>query len=148
MTQLGDLAVELRKLGDIEPIQHAVGLFGKDTALDAVAKDLGRDRQFSNWKRPVALGAGYDLGNPVVLNLRPAGLWFLAEDGRKRRGTIKPRRGSGKLAVMTPQGPRRRSTYSRSRGLSTITDTLTAIDRGIVRAAEKGRDDMIRKAGF
>lgn len=149
MSELGDLRRELSHLLDnTEEVQHAVGLFGKETALDAVQRDLGGDRSFSGFGRKVPLGAGYDLGTPVMLNLRPAGLWFLAEDGRKRRGVIRPKKRGGKKAVMTPKGPAASAPYGRSRGLNTLTDTEKAIDKGIERAAYEGVDSMIKKAGF
>lgn len=135
-------------LDDLEPVQHAIGQFAKSEALDAVAKDVGADRQLSGMTRKAKLGAGYDLGQPVVLNLRPAGLWFLIEDGRKRRGRITVKRRSGKRAVLTPQGPRRSSSYSPSRGLSTLTDTYNAIDRGIEKAADQGVNDLLKRQGF
>lgn len=135
-------------LDDLEPVQHAIGQFAKTEALDAASRDLGGDRQLSGMTRKAKLGAGYDLGQPVVLNLRPAGLWFLVEDGRKRRGVINVKRRSGKEAVLTPQGPRRRATYSRSRGLSTLTDTYNAVDRGIVKAADEGVAETLKRNGF
>lgn len=146
MADLGDLRRDLQRLVDnTEPMQHAIGQFAKETALDGAAKDLGADRSFSGWRRKVALGAGYDLGTPVVLNLRPAGMWFLAEDGRKRNKRIYPKKRGGKKAVMTPRGPRAYSTSKRSKGLGTITDVERAIDKGIVKAAEKGLNEMTRK---
>lgn len=143
---LADLRRDLQRLVDsTEPIQHAVGKFGKEAALDAAVRDLGSDRAFSGWSRKVALGAGYDIGNPVVLNLRPAGLWSLAEDGRKRTKQIFPKKGGGKSAVLTPRGPRAHSTSTPSRGLNAITDAERAINRGIVKAAEQGLNEMTRK---
>lgn len=145
----GAAASELSTLlDDLEPLQHAVGLFGKETALETVSKALGSDRAFSGLRRRARLGAGYDLGTPVILNLRPAGLWFLADDGRKRRGKITPRRRGGKRAVMTPRGPRASSSYGRSRGLRVLLDTEDAIDRGIERAAYDGLDQLLRSRGF
>jgi hypothetical protein len=146
MADLADLRRDLQRLIDnSEPMRHAVGQFAKEAALDAAAKDLGADRAFSGWRRKVSLGAGYDLGNPVVLNLRPAGMWFLAEDGRKRTKRIFPKKRGGKKAVMTPRGPRAYSTSKRSRGLHTLTDAENAINKGIVKAAENGLNEMTRK---
>ena len=134
-----------RLLDDIEPLQHAIGMFGKETALDEVQRALGSDKQFSGFARKVTLGAGYDTGNPVVLNLRPAGLWFLADEGRKRRKTIVPKRRSGKKALRTPQGARASSTSAPSRGHKTYTRTLDGIEKGIVKAANDGLSDVINK---
>lgn len=129
-------------------------MFGKTEALDTVRGDLGPDLAFSGFARKVRLGAGYDIGNPVVVNLRPAGLWFLAEDGRKRRKKIMPksRRGAKSpphaKAVKTPQGWRAYSNSGPSRGHRTLTTTVQRIENGIVEAAEKGVNEMITKAGF
>lgn len=148
MSDLADLRRDLSRLIDLEPVQHAIGLFGKETALNQAKRDLGGDMAFSGWKSKVRLGAGYDLGTPVVLNLRPAGMWFLAEDGRKRRGKIRPKKRGGKIAVSTPQGARYSSSYTRSRGFKSITKIERNIEKGIVKAAEKGVNDMITKGGF
>jgi hypothetical protein len=134
-----------RLLDDLEPLQHAVGQFAKTEALDQAARDLGADRAFSGWRRKVALGAGYDLGTPVVINLRPAGLWSLAETGRRRTKKIKPRNGR---AVRTPKGLRKSSTSRPSRALRTISTVEQNIGNGIERAAADGMNDVIRKAGF
>lgn len=133
-------------LDDLEPLQHAVGQFAKSAALDEVAADLGSDRMMSG--KRVRLGAGYDLGSPVVLHLRPAGLWVLADGGRKRSGTITPKRRGGNKAVRTPQGLRHHSSYGRSRGLNTLTDTEAAIDRGIEQAALDGITDVLTRGGW
>jgi hypothetical protein len=149
VADLADLRRDLgRLLDNLEPLQHAVGGFAKEEALDAVRRDLGGDMAFSGWRRKVKLGAGYDIGKPVILNLRPAGMWFLAEDGRKRSKKFGPKRRGGKKAVLTPRGPRANSTSTRSRGLNTLTDTQQAIERGIVKAAEQGMNEIIVKGGF
>jgi hypothetical protein len=133
-------------LSDLEPVQMSAGMFAKEVALDNVRRDLGSDMKMSG--KPVRLGAGFDLGNPVVLHLRPAGLWFLVEDGRKRRGTIRPKRRGGKKAVRTPQGLRATSSYGRSRGLNTLTDTESDIDAGIERAVLNGITGVLRQGGW
>lgn len=134
-----------RLLDDLEPLQHAVGQFAKAEALKAAGRDLGADRAFSGWRRKVSLGAGYDLGRPVVVNLRPAGLWTLAETGRRRTRKITPRDGR---ALRTPKGLRRSSTSRPSRALRTVTAVERNIRDGIERAAAQGMNDIIRKAGF
>lgn len=146
MADLADLRNDLQRLlDDLEPLQHAIGQFGKETALDEVQRALGNDRQFSGLRRKVALGAGYDTGTPVVLNLRPAGLWFLAEDGRKRRKRIFPRKRDGRQAVLTPRGPRAYSTSGPSRGHKTLTRTIDGIEKNILKAADKGLSEVINK---
>lgn len=114
----------------LEPLQHALGQAGKKVALDVVDKDLGRDRVFSGFVRKVRLNAGYDLGNPVVLNLRPAGLFVLADKGRRRTKKIVPKKKSGKQALLTPRGPRASSTSKKSRGLNTIRTIEQKLDSG------------------
>lgn len=103
------------------------GAAGKKAALDAASKDLGADRRMSNFRngRGPALGAGYDIiGTQVVVNLRPAGMWKLADSGRRSSGTIRPRPRGGKRAVLTPWGPKASSSYGPSRGLGTWDDTV------------------------
>jgi hypothetical protein len=150
---LDRLRVDLQRLlDDSEPLQHAVGKFAKEEALDVAASDIGADLRFSGFARKVKLGAGYDTGNPVVLNLRPKGMWVLLDSGRKRSKPITPkRRRAAKSpprakAVRTPDGWRASSRSTPSRGHRTIKTLTKSIDRGVVRAAEKGLDDMTRKA--
>lgn len=148
---LNDLAVSLGKLLDnSEPLQHALGQFGKETALEEAQRSLGSDKQFSGMKRKVRLGAGYDMGTPVVLNLRPGGLWILADEGRKRSGEIRPKRrrrtSSGRPpALRTPRGIRSSSRYRPTRGLDTIRNVMKTLDKGIEGAALKGVSKMMEK---
>lgn len=153
MGDLAELRHELpRMLADLEPVQHAAGMFGKVTALDQVTQDLGADRKMSG--KPVALGAGYDIGNPVVINLRPGGLWHLADKGRKRSGPIRPKRrrrgrnGRPTAVLVGTTGFRASSSYGPSRGLNTIRDTEQAIVEGIDQAVADGVTDMLRKGGW
>lgn len=152
---LGALQRDLQRLlDDLEPLQHAVGLFAKTEALEEAEQAFGSDRRPSNWRGKVKLGAGYDLGQPVVVNLRPAGLWRFADKGRMGRKKITPkRRRSAKSpprpkAVRTPQGWRAYSNSTPSRGWSTLVETQQRIERGIVEAAEDGMNDVIRQGGF
>lgn len=146
---LSALAGDLRTLLDqAEPLQHAVGQFGKETATDVVQRQLGADRSLSGMRRRVRLSAGYDTGSPVVLNLRPAGLWTLADKGRRRRGKITPRRRGGFVAVMTPRGPRASSSSTPSRGLNVVRDTERDIDAGVERAAADALGDLIARKGY
>ena len=119
-------------LADLEPLQHAMGAAGKEVAFDVYREDLGSDMAFSGFRRKVPLRAGYDLGNPVMLNLYPEGLIGLASDGRKakpykvipRRGRRR-RRGGNRPAVSTPQGPRYSARITAWGGLGTY-DTIAA----------------------
>jgi hypothetical protein len=142
-----EFANRLDKLEDpktLMRIADKAGAGGKNAALEAASKSLGGDRRFSGMKRKTALSAGYDVSGPssVVINLRPAGLWMLAESGRNKSGAIYPRRGNRKgsgavrgRAVMTPFGPRARSSYMPSRGLGTVSDVEGRAKRDVPRAA-------------
>jgi hypothetical protein len=117
-------------------VQHAMGAVGKTAALEQATRDLGADRAFSGFGRIVPLSAGYELGDPVVVNLRPEGLWILAESGRRRTGQIRPkarrrrgnRRPRGRAAVGSGGRFVAVGRYGPSRGLNTISDTVALID--------------------
>jgi hypothetical protein len=142
-----EFANRLERLEDpktLMRIADKAGVAGKKAALDAAAKALGGDRRFSGMRKKTALSAGYDVNGPssVSINLRPAGLWMLAEDGRKRSGPIYPRRGARKgsgaaygRAVMTPYGPRARSSYGPSRGSGAVSDVEDRAKRDVPKAA-------------
>lgn len=129
------------------------GMAGKKAALDAAARDLGGDRRFSGMRRKVALSAGYDIqGTAAHINMRPAGLWILAESGRQQSGPIYPRGGARKgrgpvrgRAVRTPQGIRARSSYGPSRGLDTFSDAVRDARRDVPKAAAKQFTDEVRR---
>lgn len=149
--QLTALAAELTAAFDVDAtVQHAMGAAGKSSALDAATVDLGGDRAFSGFGRIVPLTAGYDLGKPVVVNLRPEGLWILAEDGRRRRGQIRPRarrrrgtrRPRGRAAVGTGSTFVAVGRFGPSRGLNTIADALELMDD---RVPEAIADTVITK---
>ena len=79
------------------------------------------------------LGAGFDdVGSTQIrLNFRPAGLWKLAESGRRAGKPIYPRSGRRKgtgvthgRAVLTPAGPRARSTTGAWGGKGTFTSAV------------------------
>lgn len=137
MTTLDGLAAGLVNLADGDDFAHVIGGAGKTAALDAAGDSLGADRRFSGMRggRGAALSAGYDVGDPVILKLRPAGLWLLADKGRRRSGTIRPkrarRRGGRRVAVSTPYGPRAVSRFRPSRGLDTLTDAEDEMNRTI-----------------
>lgn len=118
-------------------ILRAAGLAAKSAALSAAEDKLGGDRAMSNYKGgSVALNAGFDTKNwQLDINHRPAGLWLLADEGRKRSGAIYPRRNGRKArkatkgrAVLTPFGPRARSSFKPSRGTN-VFKTASARER-------------------
>lgn len=148
-----DLAALGKLVSDSPTLQHKIGGAAKTAALEVAAKDLGPDRSFSGFPRKVPLNAGYDTGTPVVLHLRPAGLWSLAQDGRKRSGAILPKKGRRNLArrrgkttaVMTPRGPRYRSSFRPTKGHKTIDDLMKRLDKDVPDALLEGVNDASRK---
>jgi hypothetical protein len=149
MNELADFANRVSRIADgsvTRAIATKAGMAAKDAALEAASDALGGDRKFSGMRRKTALSAGYDTvsNTEVRLNLRPAGLWVLAQDGRKASGAIYPRRGNRKgataqrgRAVMTPYGPRARSSYGPSRGPSAITNAYRQASKDVPKAAAK-----------
>jgi len=121
-------------------IQRYVGGRSKALALGHAAKDLGGDRAMSNFRGGrLRLGAGWDaMPSGIAVNFRPAGFWKLADEGRKRSGTIRPRR---KKALATPDGVRSLSHYHPSRGLKTFQDS----ERDIERSAARNTDAAIAR---
>ena len=156
--RLGKLA---RQLEDIttgaaqKRIVTAAGVAGKNAALEAVSRDLGGDRSFSGMRRKAKLGVGFEVeGFAARMNFRPAGLWVLAESGRKSSGRIYPRSGSRKgrrpvagRAVRTPMGFRATSSYARSRGLDTFSDGVKQVRQVVPETAFKAIAAEIRKLG-
>jgi hypothetical protein len=117
-------------------IQNKAGAAGKKAALDAAADDLGGDRAMSNLRKGRArLTAGYDVGSGTSTTINFRGPWRLANDGRRASGQIWPKARGGKRAVMTPHGPRARSSYGRSRGLKTYDDAVKDAQREVPKAA-------------
>lgn len=136
VSDLNDLSVRLGSaLDDLEPMQHVIGQAGKKAALTTFRKSLGADMRMSGFRRKnVKLSAGYDVGQPVLLNLRPKGLVMLADHGRKRSDRIVPRKRGKKSAVLTPRGPRAYSSYGPSRGLKVIDHTVKRATEDIPKA--------------
>lgn len=136
---LGDFGRKVSGLTDPASLRRVVtagAQAGKTAALKAAAADLGGDRAFSGLRRKAPLGAGYDTrGTEAVINFRPAGLWRLADQGRRRSGVIAPRKRGGRRAVLTPDGPRARSSYRSSRGLGTYNDAVHDAQRTVPKAA-------------
>jgi len=122
-------------------IQNHVGARSKGAVNDAATATLGADKAMSNFRKGrVRLGVGYDrTARGLVLNLRPRGLWVLAESGRRHAGVIRPKRGH--RALMTPQGPRRSSRYGPSRGKRSI----TVAERNVQRVAGPATDEAIAR---
>lgn len=114
----------------------AAGMAGKAAALEAAASDLGGDRAFSGLGRKVALSAGFDDvgGSQIRLNFRPAGLWKLAEAGRRPGKAILPRRAK---ALTTPEGLRSRSTTGAWGGKGTYTKAVRTARVVVPKAAFK-----------
>jgi len=150
-TTLADLSRALgSSVAKLEPLQHAAGRAGKDAALAEIKRALGADSAMSGLKRRVRLGAGYDLGDPVVLNLRPKGLVILADPGRKRTKQIIPRgRGRGRTrALSTPYGPRASSTSTPSRGSNLIAATVKRCGTDVPRAVSAELDVLFIRGGL
>jgi len=138
---VGRTLITLTNSHSLEQISHAMGLAGKKAAQDAVKADLGGDLRMSNLKGNAKLSSGYEIeGDTVVLSLRPAGLWNLADKGRRRRGTIRPRK---KRALRTPAGPRSLSSFRPSRGLHTIDDALKIMETEVPKAADKAVTQLV-----
>ena len=116
MTSLGELDVKLGRIaaGIKDPrVVNAAGMAAKRVTLEVAADVAGGDRRLSGWgKRGVVLAAGYDVEGPgvVALNLRPAGVWKVMEEGRKPSADITPKvKGRGRnrragQALKTPWG--------------------------------------------
>lgn len=139
-------AAKMERLTDpatIRRVTTAGARAGKEAGQSAAAADLGADRRFSGMRRKASLNVGYEVAaTEARLSFRPAGLWMLAESGRRNSGRIYPRRGGrkgdaavGRRAVRTPQGPRARSSYGRSRGLGTFKDAVKLAERRVPKAA-------------
>ena len=149
MGELVDFGQRLSNLTDSASLARIVakaGAAGKKSALDAAAKDLGGDRRFSGMRRSAALTVGYDAaGSKVQLNFR--GPWKLAEEGRRSSGPILPKRRGGRRAVLTPQGPRARSSYKRAPRTAkrTYTDAVRDAQREVPKAAAEQFRVEIRK---
>lgn len=154
---LQNLRVDLTKFveGLDDELRHVAGAAAKEAAFGAAERDLGSDRTFSGFNRKNArLDAGYDLtDNGVVLNLRPAGLWNLANYGRRagtgktKGGRVYPRkgRGGGSAVLNTPWGPRANVKASSSRGLGTLKDAETAIESDVFKAVDRATTERCRE---
>jgi hypothetical protein len=149
--QLAAFGAKIEKITSdsaLKRVAEAGGMAAKKASLAAASKDLGGDRRMSGMRSKASLGVGFDYasGTTVEVNFRPAGLWKLADEGRRSQGTILPRKRGGKQAVLTPMGPRALSHYSQSRGLGTFKDAVKASEKVVPRAAFKQFQAEIRKA--
>jgi hypothetical protein len=142
------VAADLRGLFDksaVDDLRHVAGLAAKDAAADAARGDLGGDMAMSNFKgggRKLKSGYEFEGGTSLVLGLRPAGLWNLADRGRRTSGVIRPKK--GKLAVATglssknnPRGLRAGSRFGPSRGLGTVDDAEKRIEEDAYKAVDR-----------
>ena len=144
----GSVAADLRALFDnstIDSYRHVAGKAAKEAAADAAKGDLGADMAMSNFRRRVPLKSGYEFeaGTSLVLGLRPAGLWNLADRGRRTEGLIKPRRRGGKAALDAGfpdkygRPLRALSRFGPSRGLGTVDDAEKRIEVDVVKAVDR-----------
>ena len=121
MGELSEVGDRLARLGEPATIDRVVAAAGKAATAaveDAAAADLGGDRSFSRMRSKGSLTAAPTAAaGGVSIEFRPAALWHLAQSGRRGSSPIRPRT---KRAVVTPQGPRARSTSAPSRGLGTV----------------------------
>lgn len=155
--ELIDFGNRVSKIVDpaaVRRIMLAGGMAGKRSALDAATNDLGGDRGFSGLRSRSKLGAGFDdVGTSQIrLNFRPAGLWKLAESGRRAGAPIYPRVGGRRgrravpgRAVLTPEGPRARSTVGAWGGKGTFTDAVRDARREVPKAAFRQFQAEVRR---
>jgi hypothetical protein len=96
-----------------------VGVEGRKIIEKEVRKDFGADLAMSNWRRrkPVKLRVGFEVPKDSLLefNPKPAGIWQVAEQGR-RSGSRPPRRrrGSGRRGPSSWGPSKGKRTWSRS----------------------------------
>lgn len=147
-----DVAAAVEALTDlvsrpsIERLQHAGGAAAKEASLDEAARDLGADRAFSGFRRRNArLGAGYDVEpDATYINLRPKGLWVLANTGRRAGNQrIAPRKRGGAKALKTPWGPRASVKPSNWRGFGTLKRAEDRFDTEVPEAVEREMFDIV-----
>ncbi len=159
--ELIDFGTRIEKILDpavLERITKKAGGAAKGAALGAAVKDFGADRRMTAGSRNggrklPALGAGWDEagGTLIRLNFRPAGIWKLADSGRRGGKTIRPRRrlggaGSGHApALRTPSGWRARSTTGYWGGKGTFTAAVRDARVKVPKAAFKQFQSEVRR---
>lgn len=148
-TEVGLKLTQLVSSSSLDRVLHAMGGAAKKAAADAVKADLGSDLRMSGIRSKAKLTSGYDLERDgVVVHLRPKGLWVLADGGRRKQGTIRPRKKGGKKAVRVAPGKkgfRAYSHYTPSRGLGTVGDAVERMNRDVPIAAAKAMATNIGK---
>lgn len=121
-------------------IRFAAGMAGKTAILAAAASDLGPDRSFSGLRRKAPLGVGWDdAGSTMVrFDFKPAGLWKLAESGRRGGKRITVRKTSDPAAALsTPAGPFGAVTLGSWGGKGTYTSAVRTARVVVPKAAFK-----------
>jgi hypothetical protein len=147
------VAVRLGSLLDnAEPLQHAAGRVGKDAFELEASRSLGPDRSFSGLGRRAPLKSGYDLGNPLILNLYPKGLVILADQGRRRSKKISRRGRRDRRPYRIPGVGFRASFQSRpsrgARGGRLIDRTADRWAQDAPEAVSRALGDVITRGGF
>lgn len=105
-------AAKFGKLADQLAGQHLrqltvrVATLSKPDFDKEVVSALGGDMAFSGWRKRPKLKIGFDMksDHQAEFKGKPAGLWVVAEKGR-RPGARAPKKGS--RVLVTPWGPRR-----------------------------------------
>lgn len=145
LTEFADRISKITDPAALSRVRGKAGYAGKRAGLDTVASDLGGDRAFSGFGRRVSAGIGYDeIGSTtVLLKFRPAGIWKLADTGRRGGKTIVSRRGLGGAgsghapAVRTPDGWRRSATLGEWGGKGTLKAAVAKARVEVPKAAFK-----------
>lgn len=115
---------------DMRATLTKVGVEGKKLIDREVRKDFGGDLAMSNWRRrrPVKLRSGFEqpADNTLAFNPKPAGLWQVAEQGRRSGSRTRRRRGGNRQTVTKTWGASKgKFTWTRSqRQLVDKTPTL------------------------
>lgn len=136
------LSAEIGALGDVlsdRQTLEVLGAAGKRAALEEIEADLGADRTFSGWRRPVPIKARYDVTGraTVEISMFPEGLVRLLDEGRRRTRKIIPkatrrRRKGRRPAVITTRGLRYSATSRPSRGHHTLTRIERRLDTDVL----------------
>jgi hypothetical protein len=135
-----------KELSD-DALMHEIGKMAKAEATKAASADLGGDPKFSGWAP--TLDTRYDIVGPGRLSFHPsrrsAGPWTVAEHGRNQ--TAGP---SLRSSSLTPTGRNRRARARRwngqTRGKSTASDALAAIEPKVPKIVDRRIGRAIRKS--
>lgn len=135
--QLGDDLAELVDTSAVAEYADAGGLASKEATLRVARSAVGADLSLSGMRRRTRLGVGYDVERSgLTVNLRPAGLWLLTSNGRRRARKVTTRK-RGAAALGTPWGPRETVAGSTSPGKHTIPLAEEAIGRAAFAAIDE-----------